>query len=81
MTGRSGAVVDDEEEYEEVEEEEEESDMRSADCSSGDWGERGDETTSNQFSNHRYHLPPPPLPPCMCLCECVLCDKQSRHLN
>jgi len=58
MTGRSGAVVDDEEEYEEVEEYEEESDMRSADCSSGDWGERGDETTSNQFSNHRYHLPP-----------------------
>ena len=43
MTGRSGAVVDEEEEYEEVEEyEEEESDMRSADCSSGGWGERGD---------------------------------------
>ena len=45
MTSTSGAVVDEEEEYEEVEEyeeEEEESDMRSADCSSGDWGERGD---------------------------------------
>lgn len=49
--------MDEEEEYEE-EEEEEESDMRSADCSSGGWGERGDmkqQATNFQITVTTYH--------------------------